>query len=249
MKSNTHKKLLQISFVVLLAMTFNSCKRYKPTVIKGRLLNVVINKGVAGEPIALMAVPTGNSKLPDKGRIELTTTTDSEGFFEFVFDGYSPISKSNRPSYAIDVIKQLSKKKYAVIISPYGNNEPQFNLYKYYEDDLLPLAHVRNTEIKNEITIPVVTACNLKIYCYNQLLPNNDTDLVTLKFINQFGTFTYGYFTGKLNGLTGEGTYKPDVVTGETTIRAIISKKSGYYEVRDTTFFVEDKEYNLVYRY
>lgn len=249
MKSNSHIKLLQISFILLSFVVFNSCKRYKPTVIKGRLLNVAINQGVADEPIALMAVPTGNSKLPDKGRIEMTTNTNSEGFFEFVFEGYSPLSKNNRPSYAIDVIKQLSKKKYAVIISPYGNNEPQFDLYKYYDDDLLPFAHIKNTEIKNDITIPVVTACNLNIYCYNQYVPINDTDLVTLKFINQFGTFTYGYFEGKLNGLSGESDFKPNVITGETTIRAIISKKSGYYEIRDTTFFVEDKEYNLVYRY
>lgn len=245
MKSNSHIKLLQISFLLLSLVVFNSCKRYKPTVIKGRLLNVAINKGVADEPIALMAVPTGNSKLPDKGRIEMTTTTDSEGFFEFVFEGYSPLSKSNRPSYAIDVIKQLSKKKYNSIILATDNN---FKLYEYYNDDLLPQAHVSNVSNFSEIEIKVVTSCKLNLYCYNEESPLNDTDEVKIQFINQFGTFTLGSFFGKLNGIAASD-FPNSIITGETTIRAIISKKSGYYEVRDTTFFVEDKEYNLVYRY
>jgi hypothetical protein len=224
-------------------VVFNSCKRYKPTVIKGRLLNVAINKGVAGEPIALMAVPTGNSKLPDKGRVELTTTTDSEGFFEFVFDGYSPISKSNRPSYAIDVITALSKKNYNMIILC---RENQFDLYKYFNDDLLPFAHVKNTEVKEEITIKVVTACKLNIYAHNQVSVNN-SDEVEFQFINKFGKFVVGYAFGAHNGLI-DNDCPTSVITGETTFRAVI-KKNGSIEVRDTTFFVEDKEYNLVYRY
>ncbi|HRG60273.1 MAG TPA: hypothetical protein PK323_15065 [Bacteroidia bacterium] len=243
MKSNSHIKLLQISFFLLLFVAFNSCKRYKHTVIKGRLVNVAINKGVADEPIALMAVPTGNSKLPDKGRVEMTTVTDSDGYFEFVFEGYSPISKDNRPSYAIEVVEKLSKKNYNSIILCRDN---QFNLHEYFNDDLLPFVHVRNTEIKNDITIKVVTACKLNIYAYNQVSVNNN-DEVEFQFINKFGKFVMGFAFGPHNGII-DNDCPTSVITGETTFRAII-KKNGNILERDTTFFVEDKEYNLVYRY
>jgi hypothetical protein len=241
MKKLIIKSLLYFSLIVL----FSNCKKYQTTTIKGKLINISVNKGIAGETIILNTYSNGGIALPDKAKITQQTITDNDGAFEFTFEAYVPYNEKG-PSYGVEVFD--SKKKFVQIIIGYDNSTESVDIGKYYNDDLLPFAHVDKHGEINFININVVTACRLKIITYNNIIPTNDSDELKLQFINKFGTFTYGYFLGKLNGYNEPDTYEPSVITGETTIRATITK-NGTVEIRDTTFFVEDKEYNLVYRY
>jgi hypothetical protein len=239
--------LLCISFIVC----FNTCKKYKTTTVKGRFVNIPINKGIPDETFVLKSANLYGENLPSKAQIELTTKTDKDGYFEFKFEAYVPKNEKKQASYGVEWLN-LNKKKQMLQFSDRSDPVKNVDLYKFYDDDLLSFAHIENPGDFNEIIIKIVIGSPLIVSIYNENLPKSINDYINIEFINQFGKFTYGGYKGDSfriidPSILTDG-YYPSLVPGETTIRATITK-NGNIEVRDTTFFVEDKEYNLVYRY
>lgn len=241
------KSLLCISFI----LCFNTCKKYKTTTVKGRFVNIPINKGIPNETFILKSANPYGEKLPSKAQIEMTTKTDKDGYFEFKFEAYVPKNEKKQASYGVEWLN-LNNKKQMLQFSANSTVGQTIYLTDFYSDDLLSYSHVDNTGGNNDILINVVLGGVLKVNCINELIPFSSNDKIEIYFINQFGMFFFGGHYGGGNfiindGISGSG-YYPGLVPGETTIRATISK-NGNIEIKDTTFFVEDKEYNLVYRY
>jgi hypothetical protein len=242
--------IASLLFISLL-LCLGACKKYKKTVVKGRLVNIPIERGIPNETVVLKSYSKGGFLLPDDAQIDMTTRTDKDGNFEFIFDAYTPYKENKKPSYSVDWVN-LNNKKQMLRFSSNGYPYNYIDLYKFYNDDLLGFAHIDEIGNNNFITINLVLGGTLRILCSNELLNPSATDKIEINFINQFGEYFFGGYYGTGSFLINDGQnssgYFPGLVPGETTIRANITK-NGNLEVRDTTFFVEDKEYYLVYRY
>lgn len=242
--------IASLLFISLL-LCLGACKKYKKTVVKGRLVNIPIERGIPNETVVLKSYAQGGFLLPDDAQIDMTTITDKDGYFEFVFEAYTPYKENKRPSYSVDWAN-LNNKKQMLQFTSNGINRYTVYLDKYFNDDLLGFAHIDEIGKENIVTINLVLGGELRVSLSNIDLPKNSNDSITIDFINNLGQFRFGVYVGTESKVLNDGTsssgYYPGLVPGETTIRASIYK-NGIIEIRDTTFFVEDKEYNLVYRY
>lgn len=240
------KNWLYISLIFSILVLNNSCKKYKQTIVIGRLVNLPLNRGIPNAVFVLKSYSEGGFLLPDKAQIEMTATTDKDGYFKFTFEAYTPYKENKRPSYGVELVTLPENKTFITQYSGSGESNT-VRLDIYYGENLLPVKHIGKLGAKNEFTINIVCPGRLKILAYNEDLPISSSDMLIIEFINQFGKFKYGGIYGTETTIN-ENFYVPGIFPGETTIRATITK-NGHVEVRDTTFFVEDKEYNLVYRY
>jgi hypothetical protein len=239
-----------VSIFLITVFLFGACKKYKLTEIRGRLLNVGTNKGVEGEIMILKSYAKAGFLLPDKANVELITTSDNEGYFTFSFEAYTPYRENKRPSYGVEIERKVSARNFYGGGTMRDDNRKIIDFSKIYNVDPWPVKHIENLGKENIFAINVIIFRNLNVYCYNERNPVNDSDVVKLQFINKFGIFTCGYYEGKLNGKSdGYNVSGLPIIADSATIRATIYKKNGLIEIRDTTIFVEDKEYNLVYRY
>ena len=243
------KQILKSCLYISLLLPLATCKKYRQTLVIGRFVNIPINKGIPNETFVLKTYTQGGFLLPDKANIEMTTQTDENGYFQFSFEAYTPHNERKQPGYGVEWIN-LNKKKLMVQFSDHSLDRKFVDLSKEFNDDLLAFQNIGSLGKRNYININVVFGGNLKVFLKNEIAPISPNDTIHINFINQFGEFNFGGFIGEGSILLNDGksNYYPGLVPGETTIRATITK-NGITEIRDTTFFVEDKEYYLEYRY
>ncbi len=245
------KQILRSCLYISLILPLATCTKYKKTFVMGRFINIPINRGIPNETFVLKTYTKGGFLLPDKANIEMTTTTDENGFFKFSFDAYMPSSEKKQPSYAVEWVN-LNKKKMMLQFSSANNSSNLVDLTETYNSNLLAYKNIGGWDDPKYLEIKVVLGGILRVFVINNKLPIDSEDLIDIDFINQFGQFRFDSYKGlgeyfMNDGQSGSG-YYPGLVPGETTIRATITK-NGNIEIRDTTFFVEDKEYYLEYRY
>ena len=226
------------------------CKRYKRTIIDGKLVNIPTGQGIANEAVTLIAHEEGGNgaEVPLE-----QTITDSQGNFHFDFEAWIPVNDRKRRTHSVKWLN-LDNKSMMFTFSGRGNSNPSVDLTKYYNNNLLPWHTFGINDLKknNSAAINVALGAFVTIVLSNSVSPFSPNDSVRVQFINQFGTFKFGGYNGEgsrvLNPKDLSDGYYPLWVCGETTLRVNIYK-NGNVQVRDTTFFVESKDYYFEYYY
>jgi hypothetical protein len=250
-------KSIFIGFALLMGIIpLYTCKKFHTTLIQGKLINYPINKGIAGETIYLKSYQTGAILTPDKAKIELSTITDQEGNFSFSFEAYKTTLKQRQPVYIV-FWPNTSNKKSLTYFSKYGPKGvflcQRTSLNSSFNNELSSSSLIENFGEDNFPEIKVALACNVQINCINDLPNSSNLDTCEIRLINQIGDFYIGSNFGENSTILTDSNYicYPDpipLISGTTTIRAII-KKNNQTIIKDTTFFVEDKEYYFEFRY
>ena len=127
------------------------------------------------------------------------------------------------------------------------------SLNSSFNNELSSSSLIENFGEDNFPEIKVALAGSLQINCINGLPNSTSLDTCEIRLINQLGDFYIGSHIGENSTIITDSNYicKPDpipLISGTTTIRAII-KKNSQTIIQDTTFFADDKEYYIEFRY
>jgi hypothetical protein len=212
--------------------------------VYGKVSNLAINKGIPNALVVLTAYQVGKKELPDKAKIELQTRTDNEGNYSFNYEAYVPNNEKEAASYGVEY---LTEGKFIDWFSGEGSGTT-VNLIDYFNDDLLAFSHVDHPGKENQVDINVVLNGRIYFQFYNDLPNSTSEDSI---FIRNENKFTEYYLIG-IKGINTENgflnTYPFSFTTGENTITLDI-RKNGTRILRDTTFFVEPKDYYINFHY
>ena len=236
------KSLLCISFI----FCFTTCRKYKTTTVYGKVTNLAIGKGIPDALVVLTAYQVGRKKLPDKADIQLQTRTDSEGNYNFNFEAYVPNNEKEAASYGVEYLTE--GKEMALRTGTDGEPEDRVDLTKLFNDNLLPFSHVDHPGKENKIDINVVLNGRIYFQFYNNLPNATSEDSIFMRNKNKFTEY---YLIG-IKGINTENGFLNihpfSFTTGENTITLDI-RKNGTRILRDTTFFVEPKDYYINFHY
>lgn len=231
-------------FIIIVFFFFAGCKKYKTTIVHGKVSNLAINKGIPNALVVLTAYQVGKKELPDKAKIELQTRTDSEGNYSFNFEAYVPNNEKEAASYDVEY---LTEGKFIDWFSGEGSGTT-VNLIDYFNDDLLAFSHVNNPGKENLIDINVVLNGRIYFQFYNDLAGGTVDDTLFIRNKNKFTEYRI-FDIGGINTENGFlNTYPFSFTTGENTITLDI-RKNGTRILKDTTFFVEPKDYHINFHY
>ncbi len=243
MFKTTKKNYSAIMLTVLLTFPFFTCKKFQTTIVTGKLINVAINKPMAGETMVLATVETGSVLTPDKAKVGQTILTDNSGSFSFNFEAYEPRINQRQPYYYV-YWANLKEKRAPTRVE-------NINLNEFYNTDLSYTKMVTKLGETNQLDFYAALLGTLKVKCINELASPSITDTCEIRIINSLDDFLMGYHSGTVDGLIyyqeSKNRYLP-LITGSNTLRAII-KKNNQTIIKDTTFFAEDKEYYFEFRY
>jgi hypothetical protein len=233
-------------FISIVFFCFTGCKKYKTTKVYGKVSNLAINKGIPDALVVLTAYQVGKKELPDKAKIELQTRTDTEGNYSFSYEAYVPNNEKEAASYGIEYLTE--GKEMALRTGTDGAPEDRVDLTKLFNDNLLPFSHVDNPGKENKIDINVVLNGRIYFQFYNDLVGSTVNDTLFIRNKNKFTEYLFFAIDG-INTENGFLNVHPfSFTTGENTITLDI-RKNGTRILRDTTFFVEPKDYHFNFHY
>jgi hypothetical protein len=243
MFKTTRKKYPSIMLTLLLTFSFFTCKKFQTTIVTGKLINVAINKPMAGETMVLATVESGSVLTPEKAKVAQTTLTDNSGSFSFNFEAYEPRINQRQPYYYV-YWANLKEKRAPTRVE-------NINLNEFYNTDLSYTKMIAKLGETNQLDFYAAILGTLKVKCINELATASITDTCEIRIINPLDDFLMGYHSGTGDGFIyyqeSKNKYLP-LITGSNTLRAII-KKNNQTIIKDTTFFAEDKEYYFEFRY
>lgn len=222
---------------------FIGCKKYKTTTVHGKVSNLAIGKGIPDALVVLTAYQVGKKELPDKAKIELQTRTDSEGNYSFNFEAYVPNNEREAASYGVEYLTEGKEMALST-----GESENTVYLTKLFNDNLLPFSHLDNPGKENKIDINVVLNGRIYFQFYNDLVGSTVNDTLFIRNKNKFTEYLFFAIDGinTENGFLNVHAFS--FTTGENTITLDI-RKNGTRILRDTTFFVEPKDYHINFHY
>jgi hypothetical protein len=211
--------------------------------VHGKVSNLAIGKGIPDALVVLTAYQVGKKELPDKAKIELQTRTDSEGNYSFNFEAYVPNNEREAASYGVEYLTEGKEMALST-----GESENTVYLTKLFNDNLLPFSHLDNPGKENKIDINVVLNGRIYFQFYNDLVGSTVNDTLFIRNKNKFTEYLFFAIDGinTENGFLNVHAFS--FTTGENTITLDI-RKNGTRILRDTTFFVEPKDYHINFHY
>jgi hypothetical protein len=244
MFKTTKKNYSAIMLTVLLTFPFFTCKKFQTTIVTGKLINVAINKPMAGETMVLATVESGSVLIPEKANVAQTSLTDNSGSFSFNFEAYEPRINQRQPYYYV-YWANLKEKRAPTRVE-------NINLNEFYNTDLSYTKMITKLGETNQLDFYAAILGTLKVKCINELATPSITDTCEIRIINPLNDFLLGYHNGTGDRFIEYPEYRDifylPLITGSNTLRAII-KKNNQTIIKDTTFFAEDKEYYFEFRY
>jgi hypothetical protein len=236
-------------YISLLILFFlSSCKKinYKETTVRGRIVNLATNEGIANALVTVKSYTAGG--FPDKSINEIAVRADEQGYYSITFEAKKHwLNKDKNGSYAVEYD---TEGKITSFRTGEGGTGKTVDLMKYFNDDLLTYQHIEKLGEINDIDIKVVLEGRFFFQFYNDKPLPTSADTMEVRNKNRFVEYYLYGTVGEINNSENSFlyTYPWSFTTGENTISYYITKNGAKTRV-DTTFFVEPKDYYINFHF